>query len=817
MMVKKNEKDIHKTATVLIVDDEKDIREVFREVLENQGYEVDASGSFLEAKKLIQAKSFDAVLADIFLDQMDGIELLKKIKELQPDTPVILFTGYPSLETASEAVRLDAYDYLQKPVMQKTLINVTKRAVETKKLREDKKRIERENKKYQENLESLVEERTQQLMESEERYRSFFEESRDAIYITTRDEKFIDVNRSTLDLFGYRREEMLNLNKRDLYVNPADYIKFKKEIEQEGFIRDYETTLRKKDNTEIDCLVTSTVRRDRSGRIEEYQGIIRDITAPKRAREDLALRDAVLEAVGFAAEQFLKETDWEQNINNVLERLGKAANVGRVYIYENSIGQDGTLLMNQRYEWAAPGIEPQIDNTKLQGFSYHKSGFDRWKEMILRGEIISGHVKDFPKCERKVLEPQGIKSMIVVPIFIGQSCWGFIGVDEFLREREWSLAEIDALKVASGTLGAALHHKQQAIERLRLVTAIEQSVDGVIITNSDGIIQYVNPAFENITGYKKNEIIGQYPGILKSGHHDSDIDRTIWETIKKGNIWHGHLINIKKDGSQYEEEATISPVKSASGEIVNYVVVMRDITEKKRFESIAETANLMDNLGYIFSGIRHELGNPINSIKMTLSVLDKNIETFSRETAHEFLDRSLKQINRVEYLLWALRNFSIFESPRLQNTQMHAFMEKFLHLLLDDFKKKGISVKTMFSPDAKWGLTDPRTLHQVMLNLLSNAAHALNGREAPQILISLARKPGLILIDVQDNGCGISKEQQENLFKPFFTTKPQGTGLGLVIVKKMLTKMNSTIDIESRKDKGTKVRISIPEERIDSS
>ena len=796
---------------ILVVDDEKDIRDTFQEILEYHGYEVNTSWDYYKTEELVRNKQFDTVFADLFLPEMDGIELLKKIKENQPDTPVIIFTGYPTVNTASQAVRLDAYDYLQKPVTLETLIRVTKRAVETKKLREEKKRIEKENKIYQDNLEELVKERTKQFLESEERYRSFFEGSRDAIYITTQDDKFIDVNLSMLDLFGYTRDEMLNMNKGDLYADPINGFEFQKEMEKRGSVRNYELKLRKKDKTEIDCLLTSAMRRDKSGKIIEYQGIIRDITARKRAGRELGLRDRILEAVGFAAGQFLKETDWEQSINEVLERLGKAGKVSRVYVFEDHPGQSDTLLARQQFEWVSPEIEPLIDNPKAQVFPYHAGGFERWKDILQRGNVISGHINDFPTKEREILELQDIKSVLAVPIFVGQSYWGFIGIDECQREREWSRVEIEAVEVAAGTLGAALQNKQQVMERLRLVTAIEQSSEGIIITDTEGIIQYVNPAFEAITGYTGEEILGQDTKVLKSGQHDTAFYKRMWETITKGEIWHGHLINKKRDGTQYEEETTISPVKNPEGKILNYVAIKRDVTEKKRLESIAQTANLMDNLGYIFSGIRHELGNPINSIKMTLSVLDKDLETFSGETVHEFVARSLDQLSRVEYLLQALRNFSMFESPRIQNLQMHVFMKKFLQLFLEDFKKNGIKAKITLSSDAKWGLTDPRTLHQIMLNLLNNASYALVGRKTPKITISLRKSQGLILIGVEDNGCGMSEEQYKNLFRPFFTSKPNGTGLGLVIVKKMLTKMNSTIGIESQEDVGTKVIVSIPE------
>ncbi|RLB03875.1 MAG: hypothetical protein DRG50_09670, partial [Deltaproteobacteria bacterium] len=172
-----------------------------------------------------------------------------------------------------------------------------------------RKRIEEELKKAQQELEERVKERTAELSkinlqlkreiserrqieealrQSEEKFRTLFEDSRDAIYITTREGNFIDANQSALDLFGYTREEMTGVNARQLYVNPKDARRFQKEIEQKGFVRDFEVKLRKKDGTEMDCLFTATVRRANDGSVLAYQGIIRDITERKRQEEQLA-------------------------------------------------------------------------------------------------------------------------------------------------------------------------------------------------------------------------------------------------------------------------------------------------------------------------------------------------------------------------------------------------------------------------------------------------------------------------------------------------------------------------------------------------
>ena len=239
-------------------------------------------------------------------------------------------------------------------------------------------------------------------------------------------------------------------------------------------------------------------------------------------------------------------------------------------------------------------------------------------------------------------------------------------------------------------------------------------------------------------------------------------------------------------------------------------IYMSDITEKMRLNSIAEAVNTMNNLGYIFSGIRHELGNPINSIKTTITVLKKNLQSYSKETTVEFIDRVLSDVNRVELLLKDLKNFSMYENPECGEVDLVSFMNNFLSMVQRDFGAKKIRIQTHFSPGVEQGFFDARALQHVMLNVLTNAADALEGVAAPVIMISTGSYDGRIFIRIMDNGTGIPEDQKRHLFQPFSTTKSHGTGLGLVIVKKMLLKMNGTIEIESDEKAGTTVTLNLP-------
>lgn len=239
-------------------------------------------------------------------------------------------------------------------------------------------------------------------------------------------------------------------------------------------------------------------------------------------------------------------------------------------------------------------------------------------------------------------------------------------------------------------------------------------------------------------------------------------------------------------------------------------ILLRDITEKMRLMSIAEAVNTMDNIGYTFSGIRHEIGNPINSIKMTMSVLRRNLDRFPSNVVHEYIDRTISEIGRVEYLLKSLKNFSMFETPEIKPLDLVVFLEKFIALVKTGLDKDAISLQLDLPAVPVWVAADARALQQALLNLFANATVALDGRPDPQVAISVQKRSKYVTVKVRDNGCGISSEDQQHLFKPFYTTKASGTGLGLVITRKLLAQMGCSIELFSNENVGTTVSIFVP-------
>jgi signal transduction histidine kinase len=242
-------------------------------------------------------------------------------------------------------------------------------------------------------------------------------------------------------------------------------------------------------------------------------------------------------------------------------------------------------------------------------------------------------------------------------------------------------------------------------------------------------------------------------------------------------------------------------------------VFCRDISDKARLEAIAEAIELTNSLGHVFSAVRHELGNPINSIKMALSVLRRNFDQLGRDATLEYLDAVLKEIERVSELLVSLRSFSLYEEVAPQPLELDRFLAELVELACLDYRQKGISLVLDSATPGVSVHADPRALRQVLLNLLANAADALAGQPGARVTLRSTAVNGVVAVTVRDNGPGIPPAVRERLFEPFVTTKPSGTGLGLVIARKMLARMSGTITIESSGDDGTSILLTLQRAR----
>lgn len=257
-------------------------------------------------------------------------------------------------------------------------------------------------------------------------------------------------------------------------------------------------------------------------------------------------------------------------------------------------------------------------------------------------------------------------------------------------------------------------------------------------------------------------------------------------------------------------EISAIPRFDSQNKLAGLIHIVRDITEKKRLESIAQAANLMDNIGYVFSGIRHEIINPVNTAKLSLGVLKKRLPGCGPQKALEYVDMAISQISRIEFLLKSFKSFNMFENVEANKIHAPSYIEKIIALVKKDFKDRNIKITADIAPGVDCAVGDERALEHVLLNLFTNAADALKDAAEPRITVRAFRLEKTVIFTVEDNGPGMSRRQMANIFKPFQTTKRKGTGLGLVIVKKMMTKMRGDVEIVSEKGQGTSVNLFLP-------
>jgi PAS domain S-box-containing protein len=523
----------------------------------------------------------------------------------------------------------------------------------------------------------------------------------------------------------------------------------------------------------------------------------KELSAPPQPHRCVSPDDVIWKTILKLTNPSALHSDWHSCFNQVLPDICEALEADELFLLDNS-PPAGTPLSNHGKNQSSGCNHDWILSVPV------------WMNLLGKGKTIQNFAENFDREEQILLQQEGIKTLLLIPLIVGNELLGLIGLTRN-HKRLFHQQQVNSLLFIANILTMAIGNQQDRSERDRLVTVVEQSSDCIIIINTSGSVLYANPACEEVTGFPPQEIVGNSIKRL----YTPSIRKKLWYKLKDalatGEAWSGQFDNYRKDKTLYQEEMLLSPVYDQEGRVANQVIVKRDITEDKRLEAIAEAANLMDNIGFIFSSIRHELGNPINSIKVSLSVLESNLETYDTEAITRFIRRSLSDIGRVEYLLKTLRNFSIFERPDIKETDMRTLLDKLIQLTEKDLAKQYIMLATHHPAQSLTGMIDPRAFLQVLLNLTTNAVAALDENDNKKITISMVQKQkNQITFIFEDNGCGMEKETVRNLFRPFFTTKPEGTGLGLVIVKKMLSKMNCSITASSRKGKGTRMEIIIP-------
>ncbi|MBW1704476.1 MAG: PAS domain S-box protein [Deltaproteobacteria bacterium] len=610
-----------------------------------------------------------------------------------------------------------------------------------------------------------------ELRKSEEKFSKAFRSSPDWVCISTLDEgRYLDVNDAYCRGTGWSMEEVMGHTSTEigLWDNTHDRIEAVEILSKEGRLRNKEVTFRHKNGMKIAALWSADMIQ--LGSENCLISIVTDITERKRAEE--------------------KVEESEARYRSVFENAGTATVI---------MEEDRVISM------ANPEFE------KLSGYSREEvEGQMTWTEFVVPEDLERMRQYHRERREKGEKAPTEYE-------------FRFIDREGDIKHIYNKVAVIPGTGKSVASLTDMTTRKRAEMELVRLNTAIEQAAETIVITDIEGTIQYVNPAFERITGYTKEEALGENPRILKSGKHDKGFYKALWDTITRGKIWSGRFTNRKKDGTLYEEEATISPVLDSSGEPINYVAVKRDVTNELRMEKQFRQAQKMEAIGTLAGGIAHDFNNILGSVIGYTELADLDLPDGVK--AKYNLKAVLKACDRAKDLVNQILAFSRQSEEKRRPIQIAPIVKEALKLLRATLPAN-IEIRRQVKEDMAIVEADSTKIHQVLMNLCTNAAHAMQGKsgvlevslknvqlDADVVLRHKGLAPGpYLLLTVSDTGHGMTPDMVERIFDPYFTTKDKGvgTGMGLAVVHGIVRGYGGAIEVQSEIGEGSTFHVYLP-------
>lgn len=427
---------------------------------------------------------------------------------------------------------------------------------------------------------------------------------------------YLGCNQAFMDYLGKCREEIIGKTAYDLAPPELADIYHQADLElmEQGGTQTYESQVIYADGSRHDVVFNKAVFLNADGTTGGLIGVMLDITERKHTEEALRRRDAILEAISFAAGRFLEATAWNEDIQLVLAQLGAATRVSRIYIFQNHLSENGLPAMSQRYEWVAPGIMPQIDNPELQNLTYRDAGFERWVAKLGQGEPVYGLVKTFPADEAEHLAAQDIRSIAVVPIFVRDTWWGFIGFDECQIEHNWSAQEVDTLRVAAGIIGTAIlrgqmeQDMQQSEQRYREI--FENASDIIYTHDLEGRYTSVNRAAEQLSGYTRDELIGMHVAEIIAPEYIDQANAMQQQKLATGGTTPYEIEVLTRDGRRVTLETNTRLIYQ-DGQPIGVQGTARDITERKQSEEAMRRLVWQEEVIRIQEATLAELSTPL--------------------------------------------------------------------------------------------------------------------------------------------------------------------------------------------------------------
>ncbi len=536
--------------------------------------------------------------------------------------------------------------------------------------------------------------------------------------------------------------------------------------------------------------------------------ICEDIREREHIRETLTRRDNILKAVGLAAERLLTDVSWEESVEEILERLGSATGVDLIYlsvVKDESPFPTGSAIVS----WTTPGGE--ISERFSRGLPDRVELFSCWKDRLQAGQTLQGRVSGLPDREREILAAWGVRSFVVVPIFVDAKLRGYLSLEDGDRDREWLSAEIEALKTAGRTFGASIQTRQSelalAMSQEKYRDLLENATDLIQSVSPDGRFLYVNRAWKESLGYDDNEVqkLRLWDIVRQHTAADANVVQNILGGDSQGRI---EAVFVTRNGNEISVEGNISS-RFVDGLPVATRGIFRDITERK----------LVDRMKQEFiSMVSHELRTPLTSIIASLGLLDSGRLSGDQERAQELVAVALRNSNR---LLQLINN--LLDQQKLADGKM-TFRNEPVEILpvveevIDDIRSYAdmlnIELRLEQSPSGLMADCDRERLGQILNNLLSNAIKFSPPGDV--VTLSSRGERNLVIITVSDNGPGIPEDFRERLFQKFTqfdagaTRRSGGSGLGLSIASGLVEGMSGRITLDTKVVRGATFHVELP-------
>lgn len=537
-----------------------------------------------------------------------------------------------------------------------------------------------------------------------------------------------------------------------------------------------------------------------------------DITERKKAEKLINALATHQAAIAMLGQRALAGTDLNTLMDEATTLVAQALDADYAEVLE-TVPNQGSMILRSTAGWEDSYLGQEI--TSLPTGSQAGYTLNQQKPVIVE------NLSEDKRFESELLSRLGVVSGASVVIRGQHSPFGALGVHT-KEYRKFSQDDIYFLQTVASVLSMAVERNQAEADLRKKSSAINAAGDQIYITDINGIIEFVNPAFVRETGYSEAEVIGKSYEIFEPEEHDASVHPEIWETILSGKVWHGEVVHKCKDGSLRTVDMTITPVKNDAGEIERFISIKRDVTEKRMFEEQFQQSRKMEMIGKLAAGIAHDFNNLLQAILGYSRVLMEHdsIDHSAKQDLHEIERASLRAADLVRQVL----TFSRQVPGRKKPMEVRWIAQEAVRLVKNTFPRK-IVITCELSDDCKPVLADESQIHQVIMNLCLNSRDAMKDGGNLNIKVDQlylddafvsanpwAHAGDFVRCTVSDTGIGMDKKTLERAVEPFFTTKsPQeGTGLGLSTCYGIVLGHDGCLNIESKPGCGTVVSVYFP-------